>query len=165
MLSIIVNVSKNNVIGCDNDMIFDIKEDLKRFREITLKKTVIMGRKTFESLPFVLPKRHSVVLTHNRDYKIPDTKEEVTLIYDFNEIITYYKDLEEEVFIIGGGNLYRDTIDYCDRLYVTHVDKEAVGDTYFPIISNDFIIDYTSDVFYSETENCNYKYVNYKRKK
>lgn len=164
MLSIIVNVSKNNVIGCANGMVFDIKEDLKRFRQITLGKTVIMGRKTFESLPFILPKRHSVILTQNRDYKIPDTEENVTIIYDFDEIITHYKNLDEEVFIIGGGTLYKETILYCDKLYVTHVDKEALGDTYFPPISDDFVVDYMSEDIYSESEKCYYKYINYKRK-
>lgn len=164
MLNQIVIVSKNNVIGCNNNLVFDIKEDLKRFKEITLNKTVIMGRKTFESMPFVLPKRHSVILTNDKNYTVPDCKEKITISNNFEETINYYKNLEEEVFIIGGGSIYEKSISYCDKLYLTVVDKEIDGDTFFPEIDDSFYVDSASEPIYSDTENCTFQYITYNKK-
>lgn len=163
MLSIIVNVSKNNVIGSDNELVCRIKEDMKRFKELTTGKTVLMGRKTFESLPFALPNRTNVIITTDKNYNVPDTKETVVVKNNLDEAIKYYKDLDEEVFIIGGGSIYEKTINDCQNLYITYVDKEVKGDTFFPPIPQDFHIDYKSDDFFSDTQQCNFCYINYKK--
>ena len=100
MISIIVAISKNNVIGKDNKLLWNIPEDLKHFKEITLNSKIIMGRKTFESLPGILPKRQHIILTKNKNYKV--NSKEVKIVYDFKTIISDFYDSDEEVFVIGG---------------------------------------------------------------
>ncbi len=162
MLSIIVNISKNNVIGCDKDLIFNIKEDLQRFKKITSHTTVIMGRKTFESLPFVLPNRHHIILTTDKNYKAPQSKEQIDIVQDINEIIEKYENSPEEVFVIGGGVVYNALLPYTKKLYITHVDKEVEGDTFFPDLNlNNYEIVNRSENIFSETEQCNFYYCDY----
>lgn len=132
MFSIIVAVSKNNMIGKDNSIPWFIPEDLKRFKEITMGKKMIMGRKTFESLPGVLPGRKHIILTRNKDYKVDN--ENVEVYYDFDNLINKFKDSEEEVFIIGGSEIYNKFYKYANKLFLTEVDLEVDGDTTFPII-------------------------------
>lgn len=164
MLCSIVIVSKNNIIGCDNGLVFDIKEDLKRFKEITSGKTVILGRKTFESLPFVLPNRHHIILTHNENYKAPKSKEQIDVVTDINYVIEKYCNSDEDVFIIGGGNIYEKLFPYTKKLYITHVNKDVIGDTIFPNIKeNEFKLINKSDIMFSEVEKCNFYYADYLR--
>ena len=132
MFSIIVAVSKNNMIGKDNSIPWFIPEDLKRFKEITMGKKMIMGRKTFESLPGVLPGRKHIILTRNKDYKVDN--ENVEVYYDFDDLINKFKDSEEEVFIIGGSEIYNKFYKHANKLFLTEVDLEVDGDTTFPII-------------------------------
>lgn len=166
MISSIVIVSKNNVIGCENDLVFDIKEDLKRFKEITQNHTIIMGRKTFDSLPFVLPNRHHIILTNNKNYISPESKEKITVINDINEIISMYANSEEEVFLIGGGVIFELLMPYINKHYITHVDKEAIGDTFYPKMDySQFTIVNKSDILYSQSEQCDYYYIDYVKTK
>lgn len=134
MLSIIVAIAENNVIGKGGDLIWHLPKDLKHFKEITLGSTIIMGRKTFLSLHGVLPKRHHVVLTTNPEFKVdhPD----VTIIHSVDEIKPYL-DSEEEHFIIGGGSLFKQMLPFASRLYITWIGKSFDGDTYFPEIPSD----------------------------
>lgn len=149
MLSIIVAIAKNNVIGNDNKLIWHISEDLKRFKEITSGKTIVMGRKTFESLPGVLPNRKHIILTRDKNFKV--NSECVEIIYDFDELLNKYKNSDDEVFIIGGGEIYKQLLPYSNKLYLTKINKDFDGDTYFPQINyNDFKIDYESDVITDE---------------
>ena len=129
MLSIIVAIAENNVIGKDGKLIWHIPRDLKHFREITDGSTIIMGRKTFESLPGVLPNRRHVVLTRNKDFRVDHP--EVLVIHSLEEIQPYI-DSEEEAFIIGGGELFRLMLPHATRLYLTWIGKSWDGDTYFP---------------------------------
>lgn len=129
MLSLIVAVTENGVIGKEGTLIWRIPSDLKYFKEKTMGKRMIMGRKTFESLPGLLPGRKHVVLTRNKDYEVP---EGVELLHDFQEIHKY-GEMEEEVFIIGGGEIFRHFLPECQRLYITWVKKDFQGDTYFPV--------------------------------
>lgn len=132
MFSIIVAVSKNNMIGKDNSIPWFIPEDLKRFKEITMGKKMIMGRKTFESLPGVLPGRKHIILTRNKNYKVDN--ESVEVYYDFDDLINKFKDSEEEVFIIGGSEIYNKFYKHANKLFLTEVDLEVDGDTTFPTI-------------------------------
>lgn len=132
MFSIIVAVSKNNMIGKDNSIPWFIPEDLKRFKEITMGKKMIMGRKTFESLPRVLPGRKHIILTRNKDYKVDN--ENVEVYYDFDDLINKFKDSEEEIFIIGGSEIYNKFYKHANKLFLTEVDLKVDGDTTFPII-------------------------------
>lgn len=129
MLSIIVAIGENYIIGRNNNLIWHISDDLKRFKKITSGKTIIMGRKTFESLPGVLPNRKHIILTRDKNYTIED--ENVHIVNDINAVLKY-KDTTDESFIIGGGQIYNKFLPYCKRLYLTKVHSNEEGDTYFP---------------------------------
>lgn len=129
MLSIIVAVAKNNVIGKDNNLIWHLSDDLKRFKKITTGKTIIMGRKTFESLGRVLPNRKHIILCNDAELEIED--ENVEVLQDIKLLDTYIKS-DEEYFVIGGATIYKLLIPYVNKMYITEIDKEFEGDVYFP---------------------------------
>ena len=144
MLSIIVATASNNAIGKDNNLLWHISEDLKRFKEITSGHKILMGRKTFESLPGILPNRPHIVLTRDTNFKVDSDK--VTVLHDLDEVINNYKDSDEEVFIIGGGEIYNLLMPYAKKLYLTKVKKEFDADTYFPQIDlNEWEVIHKSD--------------------
>ena len=137
MLSIIVAKSKNNVIGNNNKLPWNISEDMKRFKELTTGNVVIMGRKTYESLPEQfrpLPNRLNIVITRN-----PDFRSEGVLFFDDLQKAILKTEKNKEIFIIGYGEIYKEGMKFADRLYITEVDGEFEGDTYFPEISSDWI--------------------------
>lgn len=161
MFSIIVAHSKNKIIGKDNKIPWHIPEDLKRFKELTTGKTIVMGRKTFESLPFVLPNRKHIILTKNKDFTYNNPN--VEICYDINNIIQKYKNSEEEVFIIGGGEIYKQFLDTSTKLFITEVDITLDGDAFFPKI------DYSNwDLIFQSDKNTsnelNYIYKDYIKK-
>lgn len=129
MFSLIVATTESGVIGRDGGLIWRIPTDLKHFKEKTMGKKMIMGRKTFESLGKPLPGREHIVLTKNKNYEVEDG---ITLLHDFSEV-KKYKDLEEEVFIIGGEKVFDHFLIDCDTLYITFIKKELEGDTHFPL--------------------------------
>ncbi len=126
-LSLIVAKAKNNVIGKDNQLIWHLSDDLKRFKALTMGHPIIMGRKTFESLPKVLPGRTHYVLTGNPDYEVP---EGVLLFHDVKELLAALP--EGENFLIGGARMYEELFPYADTLYITEIEKSYEGDAYFP---------------------------------
>jgi dihydrofolate reductase len=131
MLSIIAVIGKNRELGKDNDLIWHLPGDLKRFRTITNGHPVIMGRKTFQSIGRPLPHRTNFVITHDPSFKA----EGITAVSSLNEAIEKAKPApgSEENFIIGGGSVYTEAIRRADRLYLTVVDAVAPGaDTFFP---------------------------------
>lgn len=134
ILSFLVAVSENNAIGKDNALPWHLPEDLKFFKRTTMGKPIIMGRKTFDSMGRVLPGRLNVVLSRNADLKLPEG------VLLFKDIHTAEAHLEaagvEEAFIIGGGEIFRQTMDDADRLYVTRVHGNVEGDTFFPTIDH-----------------------------
>lgn len=132
MLSIIVATDTNGGIGKDNKLLFHIREDLQRFKDLTTGHIVIMGRKTFESLPNgALPNRHNIVITTSN--KVNTTSPTQSLIFKNNveELIEKYKDSEEEVFVIGGGFVYKQFLPYCKKIYLTTVKGNFEADTFF----------------------------------
>lgn len=134
MINLVVAMDINRGIGYKGDLLTYIPGDLPRFRRLTTGHTVIMGRKTFDSLPKgALPNRDNIVITRNRDLKI----EGVKIVYSLDDAIkTASKD--KEIFIIGGGQIYNEAINSCDKLYITHINKEFEADTFFPGIPNEF---------------------------
>jgi dihydrofolate reductase len=130
MISSIVAVSDDWGIGKNNELLWHISEDLKRFKRLTTGKTVIMGKKTWESLPKrPLPGRKNIVLTD-----VPGEKIEGSITaYSIEDALSKC-DGEEEVFVIGGGSIYRQFMTIADRLYITHVHRKAPADVYFPEI-------------------------------
>lgn len=131
MLSIIVAFDNNYVIGKDNKLLWHIPEDLKRFKELTTDKTIIMGRKTFESLPSILSNRQHIIITKNKDFTIEDDR--VSIFNSIEDVISL-KNAKEEYFIIGGGEIYKLFLPYCKKLYITKIKANSKGDTYFPKI-------------------------------
>ena len=130
ILSIIVAIGKNNEIGKNNSLLWQNPADMKRFREITEGHTVIMGRKTFESIGKILPNRKNIIISRNEDCKIQNAE----VINSLKEVLEKVKN-ENEVFIIGGAQIYIEALPYADRLYVTHIEAEDKGaDTFFPEI-------------------------------
>lgn len=135
MFSIIVAIGKNNEIGKNNKLLWHIPEDLKKFKKITLGKTVIMGRNTFESIGKPLPNRHNVVLSKN--LQNINNKKNLEICDDFSKIIKKYKNSVEEVFIIGGAQIYEKALELgiIEKLYISHIDfSDDEADTYFPEI-------------------------------
>ncbi|MFZ2258872.1 MAG: dihydrofolate reductase [Clostridiaceae bacterium] len=136
MLSMVVAIAENNVIGRDGTLIWHVPKDLKNFKRITMSgtATMIMGRKTFESLGRVLPGRKHIVLTRNKDYQVVDPN--VTIIHSYEEIKPYQA-AQEEYYVIGGGELFNTLLPHTHRLYITWIGKSWPGDTYFPEIPSD----------------------------
>jgi dihydrofolate reductase len=129
MLSLIAAVTDNGIIGNEGTLIWTIKKDLKHFRDKTMGKKMIMGRTTFESFRKPLPGREHIVLTRDESYDVP---EGVKLIHGMEEALEYSR-LDEEVFVIGGGEIYRKLILHCSTLYITWVHSDFEGDTVFPV--------------------------------
>jgi dihydrofolate reductase len=162
MISIIVAVAKDNVIGKDNKLLWHISEDLKRFKRITTSKKMIMGRKTFQSLPGVLPNREHIIVTRDKDFKVDSNQ--VTIINDLNSLLAKYSKCEEEIFVIGGAEIYTQVLPYTQKLYLTKVDDAFEGDTYFPEINfAEFKTEYTSEQFTDEKNGLKYTFIDLKR--
>lgn len=134
MLSIIVAMAKNYVIGKDNQLIWHLPEDLKRFKKLTTGHTIIMGRKTFESLGRILPNRKHVILCHDMAMKIEN--ENIEILEDISMLEKYIQS-EEEHFVIGGATIYRLLMPYANKLYITKIEEEFEGDVYFPEIKEE----------------------------
>ncbi len=129
-ISIIVAIAENNAIGKNNQLLWHIPDDLKRFKRLTTGHPVIMGKKTFESLPFrPLPNRMNIVLSD-----IPGDKiEGCTMAYSIEEAVSLCPE-NEECFVMGGGMVYRQFLEIADKLYITFVHKDFDADTFFPEI-------------------------------
>ncbi|MBR2326271.1 MAG: dihydrofolate reductase [Alistipes sp.] len=128
MVSIIVAIAENGVIGDKNSLLWDIKEDMRHFRTITTGHPVIMGRKTFESIGRPLPKRINVVITRS-----DNTFEGCLVAHSLEEAMAMFPP-EEEIFIIGGAQIYGEALPLADRLYLTIVHRNYEGDTSFPAL-------------------------------
>ena len=142
MISIISAIAKNNEIGQKNTLLWNLPADMKHFREITSGHTIIMGQKTFESIGRPLPNRRNIILTLDKNYlrHQPDNvilAGGVDVVYSLEELENLLKEerKDEEIFIIGGGMIYKLFIEKAEKLYITHVDAEFPdADTYFPVI-------------------------------
>lgn len=132
IISLIAAVAKNNVIGAKGDLPWHLPRDLKFFSDTTRGHHVVMGRKNYDSIPpkyRPLPSRPNVVVTRNRDFR----DEDVSVVHSLDEAIALAEAAgESELFIIGGGEIYAQSMSMADRLYITHVDAAPEGDTYFP---------------------------------
>lgn len=127
-LKLIAAIGKNNELGKNNDLIWHLSEDMKFFRKTTTGKTIIMGRKCFESLPGLLPNRKHIILTNNPNYKVDGA----TIYHNLEEVLNYIENTEEECFIIGGAKIYELFLPYVDTLYLTEIEDTKEADVYFP---------------------------------
>lgn len=132
-LIMIAAIGKNRELGKDNDLIWHFKEDMKYFREHTTGHTILMGRKTFDSLPKVLPNRHHIVISHSN----PELPEDVDLFHSLDAFFKAYQDKDEEIYVIGGAQMYTQFLPYADCLLLTEIEDEATADVYFPDFNKD----------------------------
>lgn len=157
MYTIIAAIGKNRELGRDNKLLWSLKGDLKFFKEKTTNHTIIMGRKTFESLGRLLPNRKHVVISSSNNFP-----EEVDVYNNIESLLSYYKDTSEELFIIGGAKIYSEFIDYATKMYLTLVDGEFDADVYFPMFDESV---WTKTVLSENEENgLKYKHVLYEKK-
>ena len=165
-LSIVVAVAENDVIGASGDMPWRLSGDLKRFRLLTMGKPMIMGRKTFESIGKPLPGRISVVVTRDRDWQADGA----VAVNDTDRAVDVARELAagqnaDEVAVVGGGEIYRQLIDYCDTLHVTRVHANPEGDTRFPAIDSAlWSLEQEEDLPMSDVDSAATTYRIYRRK-
>ena len=126
-ISMIAAMTVNRVIGKDNKMPWHLPEDLKHFKASTMGKPIVMGRKTFESIGRPLPGRHNIVITRQSDF----TADGITVVASFEEAQKAAGEVEE-LAVIGGGQLYKQVLPLADKLYLTLINIDVEGDTYFP---------------------------------
>ena len=163
MVSIIVAIAEHGAIGAKNNLLWNLPNDMKRFKELTTGHTVIMGRKTFESLPKgALPNRTNVVITRNTDASF----ERCEIFNDLKAAIDKHKD-EKEVFIIGGANIYEQAMKFAEKLYITNVCYFFENaDTFFPEIDkNEWIITEHEEFLSDEKHLYPYTFKTYIKKK
>jgi len=128
IVSSIVAVSKNRVIGKNNGMPWHLPKDMRYFKRTTINHHVIMGRKNFEAMGNPLPKRTNIIVTRDPFY----VSSSCLVAHSIEEALTIaFDNGEEEVFIIGGGEIYKQSMDFWDRLYITEIDEDVEGDIYF----------------------------------
>lgn len=161
-LSIIVATDINGGIGNNNKLLFHIKEDLRRFKELTTGHTIIMGRKTFDSLPNgALPNRYNIVLTTSNRINTLNPTQSLIFKNNIEELIEQYKDSEQEVFVIGGGFIYQQFLPYCNKIYLTRVNSKFEADTFFKYNENEWEGSYWK---YNSNENYKYEFLDLIRK-
>ncbi len=131
ILSAIAAIGKNNELGKGNDLVFKMPADMKYFRDTTRGHAIIMGRKNFESLPAgPLPNRRNIIITRDPNYKVDGAE----IVHSLEEALALFKDSNEEVFNIGGGEIFKIAMPFTDKLYITRVDAECEADVFFPEI-------------------------------
>jgi dihydrofolate reductase len=158
MIKIIVATSKNRVIGNDNSLIWNLPSDLKHFKKLTTDNSIVMGRKTYESIGRPLPNRRNIIITRQEDYEVDDCEvvgslEEALLLCGSN------------CFIIGGGEIYKQSINIADKIYLTLIDEEFEGDTYFPEIDEDWVEVIRENKEQDDKNEYNYSFIEYERYK
>lgn len=169
MLSLIVAVAQNNAIGRDNELLWHISEDLKYFKATTTGHPVIMGRKTYESIGRPLPGRRNIVVTRGT-VPMPEIKNPQTTSFevtnDLESVISVAKSSENEFFVMGGGQLYKQTFNDADRLYITRIYAEAEGaDTFFPeVCSDEWEVLKESERLTDAENGIDFRFVVYKRR-
>ena len=160
-IKLICAISKNNVIGNENKLPWNISEDLKRFKELTSNNWIVMGRKTFDSIGRPLPNRKNIVLSKNKCLKI----DSVEVFSSPNDVIDFYKNNSEQkdLYVIGGAYIYELFFEYCECLYITYVDKEYSGDAFFPKVDWNKWKLISEDGRYDDKEKVNFYFRDYKR--
>ncbi|MFF3100099.1 dihydrofolate reductase [Viridibacillus arvi] len=159
MISLIVAHDENNVIGLNNAMPWHLPGDLAYFKRTTMGKPMIMGRKTFESIGKPLPGRTNIVITRDEEY----AREGIVIVHSLEEALALAEKESEEIMIIGGEQIFRMTLPMADRLYVTKIEKQYEGDTFFPSYGDEWQVVSQSEV--NETEDgLKFTYLVYERK-
>lgn len=156
-LSIIAAMSANRVIGINNTIPWKLPEDLKYFKKLTLGKSIIMGRKTFESIGRALPSRENIVMTQQQTYQVQGVK----VAHSLKEAIELAEN--PEIFIIGGAEIYKQSLPLVETVYLTLIEKNFDGDAYFPKLDLKVWQLVQEENHYSESEKFAYKFQIYKK--
>lgn len=128
MISFLVAMDDKRVIGRENQLPWHLPEDLKYFKRVTMGHPIAMGRKTHESIGRVLPGRENIVITRQPDYQ----SDGCTVFTSIEDFVGDCRSRDEEIFVIGGAEIFKETFPFADRLYITEIHEEFAGDTYFP---------------------------------
>ncbi|MDR2206913.1 MAG: dihydrofolate reductase [Flavobacteriaceae bacterium] len=147
MITLIVAMGQKNEIGFENRLLWHLPKDLKHFKELTSGHPIIMGRKTYESIGKPLPNRTNIVVSRKTDW----FEEGILIVGSIKEAIKFAKKIDEQIFIIGGGNIYEQTIDLADKLEITFVKTDLQADTFFPNI-NEKIWRKTAEICHEKDE-------------
>ena len=165
MISMIVAVNIKFNIGKDNELLYRIKDDLKRFKEITTNHKIIMGRKTYESIGHSLPNRTNIVITHNiLNFAMNVKDENIIATSNIQELIDKYKDSEEEVFVIGGQAIYEEFKNHVSKIYMTQVIDNKEGNKQFPVNMSNFEIQESFPAQTDEESGLKFIFINYVKK-
>ena len=160
ILSAVVVVDLNNGIGKDNKLLVHFPADLKHFKKITSGHTVIMGRKTYESMGKALPNRRNIVVSRNPGFKLEDAETTTSLQLSIN-----LANREEEVFIIGGAEIFKQALPLLNKIHLTRIDQSFEADTFFPQISvNDWIEEAREDHQPDEKNPFKYSFLTYRKR-
>ena len=163
-MNCIVAVDNNWAIGYKNNLLVSIPADMRFFRDTTIDKVVVMGKNTLESFPGGKPllKRTNIVVALEKDYKVPGA----TVVNSIEEAMEAVKEYDtNDVYIIGGGSIYRQFLPYCDDAHVTKIDYEYEADTYFPNLDEDDEWELTGDSDEQTYYDLEYRFLRYERKK
>ena len=161
MLSIIVAVSENNVVGKENKLPWKLSADLKRLKSLTMGHHIIMGRKTWESLGKALPGRINVVITTDKNFKA----EGGVVVHSLNEALAF-SSADDEIFIFGGGKIFKEAMPLVNKIYITRVHSIIDGDTFFPVLDRSDWKEISREDFKADEKNqYNYSFVTLVRKK
>ena len=156
MIKIIVATSKNKVIGNNNELIWKLSSDLKRFKELTTGHPVVMGRKTYESIGKPLPNRRNIIITRNLEYEVNGCE----VVYSLEEALLL---TNNDCFIIGGGEIYNQSLELADKIYLTLVHQDFEGDTQFPELNSEWAKMSRKDFEADEKNEYNYSFIEYDR--
>ena len=152
-LSILVAMARNRVIGQNNTLPWHLPADLKHFKFLTMGKTIVMGRKTYQSIGKPLPGRTNIIITRQANYEVPGA----VIVNSVEDALRVCKEIsahDSETFVIGGENLYRQTIKICQRMYITEIHRDFEGDTFFPEFNLDDWEETQRDKHFSDGDNC-----------
>jgi dihydrofolate reductase len=153
MTTIVVAMGEKNEIGADNQLLWHLPKDLKHFKDLTSGHPIIMGRKTYESIGKALPNRTNIVISRKKNW----FEEGILIVGSIKEAVKFAKKIDENVFIVGGGNVYEQTMEIADRLEVTLVKAELKADTFFPKIDPK-IWKLSEEVFHEKDEKNQYDF-------
>jgi dihydrofolate reductase len=159
MIKIIVAVSKNGIIGNNNSLIWHIPADLKNFKKLTTGNAIIMGRKTYESIGKPLPNRRNIIITRDENYKVYNCE----VVNSLEESLLL---CNSDCFIIGGGEIYKQVLPITDEIYLTLIDEDFEGDTYFPEIKEEEWFEVSKEDFEPDEKNKHkYSFIKYEKYK
>ena len=156
MIKIIVAKSKNGIIGDSNKLLWNIPNDLANFKRLTTSHPIIMGRKTFESIGRVLPGRRNIIISRDADLLIPEAE----VVNSISEALLL---TNNDCFVIGGGEIYKQTLDVAEKIYLTEVDGDFYGDTFFPEIDPSWVKTSQRDFTADDKNKYNYSFITYER--